>query len=349
MSLPAFALLLLFSAGAATAPAEQPLVEAEPASAPTLETVLVTGDQPGPGLWRVTRGEDDEHGMWVLGTVSPLPIRMNWMSDEVESRIAQSEVFLHSPSLRFDAGVGRFRGLLLVPSLMRARNNPDNKRLQDVLPPEVYERWQVLKARYIGRNRAIERRRPLFVAQELYEKAIDRLGLRSGVVQPVLDRAAKGNGVEVVRPTLEVELGDSARRTIKAFASAPLEDVDCFRQNLAHLESDTHNLILRANAWAEGDIDALRAIPLVDRGPACIEAVFNSTFVAEQGMADLPERLQETWLIEAERVLAGEGDSFAVLPLGLILRADGYLAALARRGYRIESPDGGLEFAGNER
>ena len=35
--------------------------------------VVVSGEQPGPGLWRV---EKDGHVMWVLGTQSPLPEHM---------------------------------------------------------------------------------------------------------------------------------------------------------------------------------------------------------------------------------------------------------------------------------
>src|SRR5687768_1077919 len=46
-----------------------------PAPLPTtvLDTVVVSGKQPGPGLWKVS---NDDHVMWVLGTISPLPKRM---------------------------------------------------------------------------------------------------------------------------------------------------------------------------------------------------------------------------------------------------------------------------------
>ena len=38
-----------------------------------LDTMVVSGVQPGPGLWKVRKGE---HTLWILGTVSPLPRRM---------------------------------------------------------------------------------------------------------------------------------------------------------------------------------------------------------------------------------------------------------------------------------
>jgi hypothetical protein len=50
-----------------------------------LPMVVVSGVQPGPGLWKVSKGD---HVMWVLGTLSPLPRDMQWQAQEVEQVIA---------------------------------------------------------------------------------------------------------------------------------------------------------------------------------------------------------------------------------------------------------------------
>ena len=42
-----------------------------------LEVVLVVGEQPGPGLWKVSSGE---HVMWILGEISPCPRKVRWKS-----------------------------------------------------------------------------------------------------------------------------------------------------------------------------------------------------------------------------------------------------------------------------
>jgi hypothetical protein len=40
-----------------------------------MEVVLVTGEQPGPGLWKVSR---DGHVMWVFGTIGEVPDTIAW-------------------------------------------------------------------------------------------------------------------------------------------------------------------------------------------------------------------------------------------------------------------------------
>src|SRR5690606_4635529 len=135
-----------------------------------LDTVVVSGAQPGPGMWRVST--PDGHVLYVLGTLSPLPGRMEWTSREVEDAIARSQAVLEPPSVVMSSDAGFFRRLTLVPALLRARNNPGKKKLRDMVSPELYARWEALKARYLGRDRGVEKRRPILAAQELFEAAI---------------------------------------------------------------------------------------------------------------------------------------------------------------------------------
>src|SRR3954471_238877 len=75
-----------------------------------LEQVLVTGEQPGPGLWKVSKGD---HVLWILGTNSPVPKRMQWHSKEVERAIAESQEVIGNVQVKID--IGFFRSLLLLP------------------------------------------------------------------------------------------------------------------------------------------------------------------------------------------------------------------------------------------
>ena len=171
-----------------------------------LAEVVVSGVQPGPGMWRVEHGQN---ALYILGTLSPLPKRMRWKSDEVEALIASAQQVINPTEVKAKSDLGMFRTALLLPSALRARNNPDKQMLVDVLPAALYQRWLPLKDRYMRRNRSVEKRRPIIAAAELYEKAIDKSGLESSSrIDKVIAKAAKRNDVEVVEPTIEITIED---------------------------------------------------------------------------------------------------------------------------------------------
>ena len=152
---------------------------------------------------------------------------------------------------------GRFRtsepDYALLPSLVGVRNNPDGKRLQDVVPADVYLRWLALKSRYIGKDDKVERWRPLFAAGELYRKAIDEAGLeRSTVVWNSVRKLARRQGLRITTPEVEVKV-ERARATVEEFKREPLDDVDCFARMIGFLESDLELLRERAHAWQDPD------------------------------------------------------------------------------------------------
>ena len=297
--------------------------------------VLVTGIQPGPGLWRVTKGE---HVLWVMGTLSPLPRDIEWDSNAVEQAISRSQEVLHSPALIVDADVGVFRALTLIPSALKARRNPDGKHLEEVVPADSYARWQVLKARYIGRDRGIESWRPAFAAMELYEKAIEQAGMRErSVVAGVVRDAAKQYGVPI--RTVEVRIPvDNPRQALKAFAKTSLDDLDCFNRTMERIEGDLGNMIERGNAWAIGDLYRLRELPYRNQYAVCM-AAFTQTGLARQlGAHDVDQRIETAWLEAARSALQRNRSTFALLPMSQLLKTNGYLSKLQAQGYEVQEP-----------
>ncbi|HEX5756944.1 MAG TPA: TraB/GumN family protein, partial [Arenimonas sp.] len=302
---------------------------------PTLQAVVVSGVLPGPGLWKVSR---DGRSLWIIGSLTPVPKRMEWESLQVERTLTRSGQVLMMPGLKVDADVGFFGGLMLLPTALSARKIPDDKRLQDVLPPALYERWLTLKARYLGSNRSVERWRPMFAAQELYDAAIRKSGLSDdNPVVPLLRKRAKKHGVPMQSPRLEVKLTEP-KAALKAFAKSPLDDTACFEKTLDRLETDLANMRARANAWAVGDIDGLRQLPFEDHGRTCLQALLDSQLAAEYELVDVPQRVGDLWLKSAEDALRDHETSLAVLPISQLLKPDGYLARLQARGYEVEAP-----------
>ncbi len=301
-----------------------------------LAEVVVSGDMPGPGLWRVSHGDNT---LWLLGSLGPLPKRMRWKSAEVDARIAESAVLLLPPRVDADTDIGRFRAMFLLPSLLKARNNPDDRRLPEVLPAELYQRWEPLRQRYFGRGRGIEKRRPIIAGSELYDRAIKRAGLDRGApVREAVEKRAKRAKVPVERPAVRITITDP-KALIREFTETALDDTECFGRILDRLEVEVATMQARANAWAVGDLEALRELPQVDSGQACIEAVIGADAFQKRGFDDLPERLREAWLDAAETALKTNRSSFGLLPIRELLADDGYLAALAARGYEVTAPE----------
>lgn len=302
----------------------------------TTAPVVVEGEQPGPGLWLVRKGG---HDLYILGTLRPLPAKMQWQSAQVQQVLAQAQEVIRMRGLQVDADIGFFKGLLLMPKLLGARNNPDDKKLEDVVSPASYARWQVLKARYIGSDGGVEKRRPLFAAQELYVAAMKKNGLDThDLAWPVVSEAIKVHHptVTVVRETIVVK---DVKPLLKEWSRTTLDDMACFDNAMRLIESDIGTMRDRANAWATGDMAALRALPSAKQWEACESAVSESGIGKRLGYGDAQQKVRAKWLAAADAALDRNTVSFAMLALDDLLGPGGYLAALEAKGYTVIAPD----------
>lgn len=302
----------------------------------TEATVVVEGEQPGPGLWLVRKGN---HDLYVLGTLRPLPVKMQWRSAQLKQVLAQTQEVIRMRDVQISADVGFFKGLLLMPKLLGARNNPDDRKLQQVVSPASYARWQVLKARYIGSDGGVEKRRPLFAAQELYSAAMKKSGLDThDLAWPVIAEAIKAHNpaVTVVKETITIT---DPKPLLKEWSKTTLDDLACFDSTMTSIETDLDAMRARANAWATGDVAGLRALPPAYRWEACSNAITEAGIGKRLGFGDARRKLRDKWLAAAEAALARNTVSFATLSLGDMLGANGYLAALQAKGYTVIAPD----------
>lgn len=301
----------------------------------TEATVVVTGDQPGPGLWLVRRGGN---ALWILGTVSPLPADFRWRTQQLDAVIGDAQEVMYAPTLSVEAKVGKLRALTLLPSLIGVKHNPGGKRLSDVLPPATYTRWSAFRDRFLG-GRGADRLRPAFAANELWKAAIKRSGMSDTdlVKREVSTSVARHNPkVTLVRETITIQ---DPKRAIRLFKASELEDRACLERTLDRLGQDLDVLRGRANAWATGDIAAIRAMPLEDQYQACVEAITESGVGRALGMGDVAARLQGQWLAKAETALAANATTFAVLPMRDLLRPGGIADILKSKGYTVLAPD----------
>ena len=304
-----------------------------------MEAVVVSGVQPGPGLWRVSKGG---HVLYILGTQSPLPRDMTWDAREVRQVLAEAGAVLGPPGVSVNADIGFFRGLTLAPSALKAMKNPGGATLDELLPPDLHARWAVLRQRYMGRDRGVEKKRPLIAVYELYKAALEHNRLRQGgIVGPVLAREMKARGLKSTPAALRLKIEDP-REAIADFRKEGLkpQDLECFAGTLDVIEQDLPRIAARANARAVGDVEALRAMPRNRQQlDDCTDAWMQTETARKRGFTDIEARIRDTWLAAAEKALAEHPVSFATMGIdGLLYDSQGLVAALVARGYEVLAP-----------
>lgn len=328
-----------------------------------LETVVVTGEVPGPGLWKVSKGD---HVMWVLANHQPLPKGLSLRTQQIDARIAESQEVLYPPYVNIQPNIGMIRGFSLGSAGDRAAKLPDGTTLKDVLPPDVHARWLVLREKYLGEGDYVETRRPATAMRLLNTYATRKHGLQGGPnVRQLVDGARKKHKVKPVwLPTVRrtVELKDP-KGLLESLQDLQQPEVDCFIRDLDRLESDIDRQIEMANAWSHGDTEKLRHLfrpqTLKDAvADGCLKfSLAGATMSAMPGpdTADSSQvkkllesalwheeqaalQAQLDWLKAAQAALEKNKSTFTVLPLADVFRADGHLEKLRELGYMVEEP-----------
>jgi len=329
-----------------------------------LETVVVTGEVPGPGLWKVSK---DDHVMWVLANHAPLPKGMTWRSAQIEERIAESQEVLYAPYVNVKPDISMMQGFTLRSALNKAAKLPDGQTLKDVLPPADYERWLVLRYKYLGTGDYVETRRPATAMRLLRMYAIRKQGLQGGPdVREVVDAARKKHKVKpvwltTVRRTVAFE---DPRGVLESLQDLQPAEVDCFIRDLDRLEPDVERMKVLANAWSLGDTEKLRSLfrPKTLRdaiAEGCVHLALGGAVMSaspgDESSADAARvkklvenfqwhveqaqlEAQLDWLKAAQAALARNQTTFALLGVADVLGADGHLEKLRALGYTVEEP-----------
>jgi len=276
--------------------------------------------------------------MWVLGLTSPVPKNMQWKSAEVGSRIAASQVVLMLPTLKIGVKTSTYRDSMLLPPPV-LRENPNQQTLRDVLTPELYQHWKRLQARYLPDSHHVERMRPIVAGRELYEAALAHYGLIDDYgLEAIVYKTASRDGVAIVSTSYRLLLKDPGE-AIRSLNGKSMNDQHCLEQVLDALDQDLAQATERANAWATGDIDALRSILLHVQQDSCLSTLDRSQFAETLGIDDIEGGVRKSWIESAERAIEKNQRSFAVLPMHELLAMDGYMSALQSDGYSVKAPD----------
>jgi uncharacterized protein YbaP (TraB family) len=299
-------------------------------SSVALKKMVVVGRVPGPDLWKVS---DGENVLWILGCLSPLPKRMDWNSKPIEDVIKTSQAFLLQPAVT--AELGFFKSLSLAKTAIGIKKNPKKQKLKDILPVDLYTRWLALKKKYMGNNNGIEKTRPIFASQKLFDKAIKKTGLTNDTgITKKLRKVAKRNKLELIQPKIVLDL-NKPKSALKKFKKTEMNDLECFSKTMERIETDLDEMRLRAVAWSYGDLETLNSLPYVDDNRACSSALLNSELAQDIGMSDIRPRLRAVWLDEAKSSLKKNKSTFAILPITQLLSSESILHDFEAEGYSV--------------
>jgi uncharacterized protein YbaP (TraB family) len=307
-------------AAAANGPADASAAPQPPAQ---LDELTVTGERTGPGMWRIHRGNSQ---LWVLGSISPLPKGITWRSKQVEQVLAATQRVLVPKPLE----IGIVRILWLLITERKVIMIRDGKRLKDVLPPNLYLRFEAQRARFTTDADKWERYRPIVASAFLEQAAFHSVGLSARLDLGAAVRAlAKKQDV----PVEEVKIagvGDFLE-TLKVMP--PATENACVDASLVTIETGLPRLMERARAWSTGNVERIQQLPQPAEVDACLAALDSG---ASKG--DLVARVRQAWLAAIDKYLQSGSVTLAVVNMDLLLGKGGLLDALQAQGYAVDSP-----------
>lgn len=279
---------------------------------------------PGPELWRVYDGDSE---VFILASIDALPRESRWNSSAVRSVLDRANRLYVAEGV--SVGAGDLARLLITRR--DAFRNPDGASLLEYLPAPLATRLRTAADAQSVDLEDLQLWRPYIAGGNVLDAALENAGL-SQEQDVVIEarRLARRAGVRVSALDF-VDAGP----LIDALNDMPLgADNACLALQLDSIERQVPALRARAEAWAQGDVEALRAFSSLVDPDACLQ----SLGAARLNMRDVERRYIVGWRQTIAEALRRPGVSLAVVSVDLLLKPAGVLDELAAAGHQIEGP-----------
>lgn len=176
------------------------------------------------------------------------------------------------------------------------------------------------------------KRRPVFAAEDLWRAAVaqSKVNAANGISRAIYQMAlTRKINQSVVSVTLDDPL--ALRAALDEFGRIPIEaEIACMRSVLARFDTDLATARERAVAWAEGDVETLRAGAPSAKENACLD-----TFADTMQVAAKARDLRWQLLVEA---VENHAVSLAVVNIDELLQPGGFADRLRSQGYEVDEP-----------
>jgi hypothetical protein len=286
----------------------------------TIETVVVTADQQGPILWHVKK---DKSEVYILGLVGPMPEKLKWNSQGVKAALKGARLLLLPPR----ASVGVFEGIWFLMWNSDSIYLPDSTPMESTLPENL-------------RNRFVAARTKLQRDADRYQSLrVPLAGLR------LEGDFLKARGLSMTEPTATIRrlAVGTPSRAAAAYEAIPLlkqlpkmskaANEACMKAALDDIEAQSVHAEPAAEAWATGDLDGVKSNFSEVRFEACIQSMPSFAVLFERAVGDSYNAVNAA--------LAKPGKTFAIVPMGALLRQNGVLDRLKAQGLTIEATQSG--------
>ncbi|WP_343615340.1 TraB/GumN family protein [Novosphingobium sp.] len=280
--------------------------------------IVVVGRKEGPAMWRVRRGNS---AITILGTVAPLPQKVEWLDWRVKMAIRRSRLMLINSEP--EANLIWMRDWSPIDAA--SMHQPKKRTIADDVGPEVERRLATL-AVVAGQNaERYSSLRPGAAALLLNADWRDHTGYSNTSLSTSLAAYALRNHVSV-----EFIRQISLLPTLDEFPGmATSSQISCLVRIMTGIENEHAMVDLQARDWAVGDIGDLRRHYISPVN--CAAETRQDDHRRQSAIA--------TWTGSLLKALDRNGSrTFAMIDLSSLLRQDGVLMQLRQAGATIDVP-----------
>lgn len=277
----------------------------------SLTEVSVVKNLPGPALWKVIKGDKV---VWLIGDAR-IDATKTWDSARIDRILSDAEGLYLPPAPKFS--------LLALYAVMSGKDLPGKRTLRDVLPPAEYARWTQLARTYEIDTRDIEKDRPLWAAVRFLDAVSTKKGFSSQAITQHLTLVAKRHKVKVAR----ISRMETRALVKQTNAIDEAEGRRCLAVMLDLTDYMVATTAAQTDAWASGDVEALKAILRAQPKADCHEA--------------LGGQLRAQWTADTLRLvdtaMQGTRRSVLLLPMSMLLD-ERLVNELRAQGYQVRTP-----------
>lgn len=285
------------------------LCPAQVASVAWAEDLSSVPQPPKNFLWKV---ESKENTVYLLGSIHVLKQNNYPLAPTIYN------AFNQCPTIMFEVDLGELSSPMAQLQMLTKGLYITGDTLKSVLSPERYEAAKALMAERGHNIENFNRMKPWMAATAVTALELQKIGFEGeyGVDRHIFDQAQESKVDIVGLETVEYQLG--------LFDNLPLKVQEYFLlQSLEDLKDIEGRIQAMVKAWEAGDVPALEELLA--------------------GMEEYPELYQAlvvtrnlNWLPQIEQRLQKRGPVFVVVGAMHLLGEEGLLAALARKGYRVQ-------------